>query len=231
MRSQSAGADPHDRVGLQFAGLSRPALRSGASSSTTSRCAGGRVLGPGGGPSAPGCVAVVEELRQRLRLFSGMSPAITGLRGGASGPVPLDGSARRTGARSAIRCRCVSDGDRSGQPRPGPGGQPHLVVLDVIAADVTDRRQPGLGRSSQRASWRRALSVPHRRSLGARTLPLPQVAAHHGSDPGRGDLDLGPLGVSVPSQPPAVRGQGRRSPGRPPLARPASRRRRWHQRR
>jgi hypothetical protein len=78
----------------------------------------------------------------------------------------------------------------------GLGGQPYLVVLDVIAADVTDRDQPGLshhpaGQLAQRAVGR--IDAPGRQER----TQLPQVAAHHRGHPRRGRLDLRPLSLGV----------------------------------
>jgi hypothetical protein len=74
----------------------------------------------------------------------------------------------------------------------GLGGQPYLAVLDVIAADVTDRGQAGLGdhppgQLAQRAAGRIDAAGRLERAQ------LPQVAAHHRSHVGRGGFDLDPL--------------------------------------
>ena len=75
--------------------------------------------------------------------FFGMSPAMTGLRGGASGQ--SHSMIRSKNARTVrIRCRCVSAViDLAAGP--GLGGEPYLVVLDVIAAHRGDAVQPGVG--------------------------------------------------------------------------------------
>jgi hypothetical protein len=72
-----------------------------------------------------------------------MSHAITGLRGGVPGQSCLDDPLEELAHGPhplPVRLR----GDRLAAA-PGLGGQPYLVVLDVIAADVTDRGQADLG--------------------------------------------------------------------------------------
>ena len=97
--------------------------------------------GAGGGHELRG-VAVVEELRQRLGR-GGMSPPMIGLRAGASGQ-----------SHSMIRSK--NDAQHA-QPLPlgvgrqrralvaGLVGEPHLEVLDVVAADLGDRGDVGVG--------------------------------------------------------------------------------------
>ena len=97
-----AGADLHDRVGVQVRELAGP--HAGAGQQLDDQPVAGVGGGPGGGHQ-PGRVAVVEELRQRLG-FLGMSPAMTGLRGGASGQ-----------SHSMIRSKNCADG-----PHPLPVG-------------------------------------------------------------------------------------------------------------
>ena len=218
-----ARADPHDRVGLQVRQLAGP--HPGPGQQLDDEPVAGVGAGPGGGHQ-PGRVAVVEELRQRLGLL-GDVPGDDRVTGRRIGPVPFDDPLEELAHGPHPLPVCLRR-DRPAS-RPGPGGQPHLVVLDVIAADIADRGQPGLGdhpagELAQRVVCR--IDAPGRQERAQ----LPQVAAHHGGDPGRGDLDLGPLGVSV--QPAGCRsGAGTALTGRPPLARPASRRRRRHQRR
>jgi hypothetical protein len=72
--------------------------------------------------------------------FFGMSPAMTGLRGGASGQ--SHSMIRSKNARTVrTRCRCVS-AVITWPPARGLGGQPHLAVLDVIAPHRGDTVQP-----------------------------------------------------------------------------------------
>ena len=126
-----------------------------ASSSTTSRLGVG--AGPGGGHQ-PGGVPVVGNFGSGPG-FLGMSPAMTGLRGGASGQ-----------PHSMIRSKNEPTGAhplavRLGRDRPacpGTGGQPQLVVLDVVAGYITDRGDPGVSNHTEQAGA--AHSRPRRRS-------------------------------------------------------------------
>ena len=77
-------------------------------------------------------------------------------------------------------------------------GQPHLVVLDVVAADIAGRGDAGVGEHpagelAQRAVGR--IDAPGRQERAQE----PQVAAHRGGGLGRGGLDLGPLRAGVPA--------------------------------
>jgi hypothetical protein len=75
--------------------------------------------------------------------FFGMSPAMTGLRGGASGQShSMIRPGERPDGADPLPVRLGRDHLAAG---PGPGGQPHLVVLDVIAAHRGDAVQPGVG--------------------------------------------------------------------------------------
>ena len=64
----------------------------------------------------------------------------------------------------------AAGGGKKKKRRRKPPAEPHLVVLDVIAADVTDRRQPGLGDHPAGASWRSAFSAASTLA-GARNVP------------------------------------------------------------
>jgi hypothetical protein len=72
-----------------------------------------------------------------------MSQAITGLRDGAPGQSCLDDPLEELAHGSDPLPVCLLR-DRLAAAA-GLGGQPYLVVLDVIAADVTDRGQAGFG--------------------------------------------------------------------------------------
>jgi hypothetical protein len=157
------------------------------------------VAGAGAGPRGghqPGGVAVAGELRQRLG-FVGDIPGDHGVARRGAGPVPLDDPLEELphGPRPLpVRLR----GDRP-PASPGLGGQPHLVILDVIAADITDRGQAGLGdhpagQLAQRAADR--IDAPGRQERAQ----LPQVAAHHRGHLGRGGLYLGPLSPGLPAR-------------------------------
>ena len=75
-------ADLDDGIRVEVAQLA--GAQPGAGEQLDHEPVAGVGAGPGGGHQ-PGGVAVVEELRQRLGLRGGMSPAMIGLRGGASG--------------------------------------------------------------------------------------------------------------------------------------------------
>jgi hypothetical protein len=59
--------------------------------------------------------------------------------------------------------------------RPAPGCQPHLVVLDVMAADVADRSHPGVGHHPAGELAQRVLGRIDA-CLGQEQAQLPQVA-------------------------------------------------------
>jgi len=120
------------------------------------------------------------------------------LRAGAPGQSCLDDPLKEL----AHRAHPLPVRLRSDRPPAAPGlsGQPCLVVLDVIAADVTDRGQPGVGdhppgQLAQRAVGR--IDAPGSQER----VQLPQVAAHHRGHLGRGGFDLGPLGPGMPARP------------------------------
>ena len=150
--------------------------------------------GPGGGHQ-PCSVAVAEELRQRLG-FLGDVPGDHWVAGRGAGPVPPDDPLKEL-AHGPHPLPAGLRGDRlSAAAR--LGGQPYLVVLDVIAADVTDRGQPGLGdhpagQLAQRTVGR--IDAPGRQERAQ----LPQVAAHHRGHLRRGGLDLNPLIPGMPA--------------------------------
>jgi hypothetical protein len=110
-----------------------------ASTSMTSRSRGSAL--PGGGHQL-GRVAVAGELRQRLGLFQDV-PGDDRVAGWRVGPVPLDDPLeRRPDGPHPLPVRLGRDRPAA---RPGLGGQPYLVVLDVITAHRGDAVQPGVG--------------------------------------------------------------------------------------
>ena len=192
MRSQWPGADPHDRVGLEVGQLAGP--HAGAGQQLDHEPVARVGAGPGGSHQ-PGRVAVVEELRQRLGLFRDV-PADDRVAGRRIGPVPLDDPLEEL----AHCAQPLPARFRRDHPAVDAwlGGQPHLVVLDVVAADITDCGDARVGEHpagelAQRTVGR--IDAPGRQERAQ----LPQVAAHHGGHPRRCDLDPGPLGVGVPA--------------------------------
>ncbi len=115
----------------------------------------------------------------------------------------------------------AAGGGKKKKRRRKPPAEPHLVVLDVIAADVTDRRQPGLGDHPAGGELAQRVLGRIDAGRGQERAQLPQVAAHHRGHPGRRSLDLGPLGPGVPARRLPL-GADRALTGQPPLARPAS---------
>ena len=132
------GADEDDRVGFQAGELAGPHPGPGQQFQDEP------VAGVGGGPGGahqPGRVAVVEELRQGLGLFRDV-PGDHGVAGRGVWPVPLDDPLEEL----ADGPHPLPVGLFRDRPAcaPGAGGQPHFEVLDVIAADLADRPEPGL---------------------------------------------------------------------------------------
>jgi len=133
------GTDLHDRVGVQVSELAGP--HAGAGQQFDDEPVPRVGAAPGGGHQ-PGGVAVIEELRQRLG-FLGDVPGDDRVAGRGVGPVPLDDPLEeRPDGPHPLPVRLPADHLVSG---PVLAGQPHLVILDVIAADVGDRGDPALG--------------------------------------------------------------------------------------
>ena len=157
------GADPHHRVGVEVSQL--PGPHPGAGQQLYHQPVARVGAGPGGGHELGG-VAVVEELRQRLG-FLGDVPGDDRVARRRIGPVPLDDPLEELAdGPHPLPVRLLRDRLAAAA---GLGGQPYLVVLDVIAADVTDRGQPA-SVVIQRASWRSALSAAST-LRGARNVP------------------------------------------------------------
>ena len=187
------GADPHHRIGAGIGQLAGPHPGPGQQFDHEPVARVG--AGPGGGHQ-PGGVAVAGELRQRLG-FLGDVPCDHWVAGRGAGPVPLDDPLKELAHGPhplPVRLR----GDRLAAA-PGLGGQPYLVVLDVIAADVTDRGQAGLGHHPPGELAQRAVGRIDAAGRQERAQ-LPQVAAHHRGHPRRGGLDLGPLSLGMPAR-------------------------------
>ncbi len=102
--------------------------------------------------------------------FFGMSPAMTGLRGGAPGRShPMIRPGERPDGAQPLPVRPGRDRLAAG---PGRGGQPHLAVLDVIAAHRGDAVQPGVGDHPPGELAQRALCSVHARGGEERGQPL-----------------------------------------------------------
>jgi hypothetical protein len=186
------GADPHHRIGVQVSQL--PGPHPGAGQQLDHQPVARVGAGPGSGHQLCG-VPVVEELRQWLG-FVGDVPGDDRVAGRRVGPVPLDDPLEELPHRAhPLPVRLLRDRPPTA---PGPGGQPYLVVLDVIAADVTDRGQAGLGdhpagQLAQRAVGRIDAAGRQERAQ------LSQVAVHYRGYPGRHGLDLRPFSLSLPT--------------------------------
>ena len=147
------GADLHDRVRVQVRQL--PGPHAGAGQQLDDEPVTRVGAGPGRGHQ-PGRVAVVEELRQRLGLL-GDVPGDDRIARRRVRPVPLDDSLEELADRAhPLPVRLPADHLAS---RPVPAGQPHLVVLDIITANIRDRGDLGLsdqpaGELAQRALGR-----------------------------------------------------------------------------
>jgi hypothetical protein len=126
-----------------------------------------------------------------------MSQAMTGLRGGAPGQSCLDDPLEEL-ADGPHPLPVGFRGDRLAGA-PGLGGQPYLVVLDVIAADVPDRGQVRLGDHPPGQLAQRAVGRIDAPGCQERAQ-LPQVAAHHRGHLGRCGCDLGPLSLGMPAR-------------------------------
>jgi hypothetical protein len=122
---------------------------------------------------------------------------MTGLRAGAPGQSCLDDPLEELAdGPHSLPVRLGSDRLAAAA---GLGGQPHLVILDVVAADITDRGQVRLGDHPAGQLAQRAVGRLHAAGRQERAQ-LPQVAAHHRSHPGRGGLDLSPLSPGMPAR-------------------------------
>jgi hypothetical protein len=187
------GADPDHRIGVEIGQFTGP--HPGAGEQFDHEAVAGVGAGPGGGHQ-PGGVPVIEELRQRLR-FLGDVPGDDRVAGRRAGPVPLDDPLGEL-AHGPHPLPVRLGGDRLAAAA-GLGGQPHLVVLDVIAADITDRSQAGLGHHPAGQLAQRILGRIDAAGSQKRAQ-LPQVAAHHRGHPGRGGPDLRPLSLGMPAR-------------------------------
>ena len=166
------GADQHDRVGVQVGELA--GAHAGAGQQLDDEPVAGVGAGPGGGHQ-PGRVAVVEELRQRLGLFRDV-PGDDRVAGRRVGPVPLDDPLEeRPDGPHPLPVRLGG----SSAARPWPGGQPYLVVLDVVAAHLGDAVKPGVGSSTGRTGAARRPPRPRCPGRGTR----PAAADTAGSSP------------------------------------------------
>jgi hypothetical protein len=178
------GADPHHRVGVETGQLAGP--HPGAGEQLDHEPVARVGAGPGGGHQ-PGGVPVVEELRQRLG-FLGDVPGDHRVAGRGIGPVPLDDPLEELAhGPHPLPVRLRGDGLAAA---PGAGGQPDLVVLDVIAADVTDRGQPGFGdhpagQLAQRVLGRIDASRCQERAELAFGAHCPSMASRRGHRPWR----------------------------------------------
>ena len=158
-----AGADLHDRVGVQAGQLAGP--HAGAGQQLDDEPVAGVGAGPGRGHQ-PGRVPVVEELRQRLGFLRDV-PGDDRVAGRGVGPVPLDDPLEELPhGPHPLPVRLGRDRLAAG---PGLGGQPHLVVLDVIAAHRGDAVQPGVGDQPAGELAQRVLGRVH--AAGARNVP------------------------------------------------------------
>ena len=107
---------------------------------------------------------------------------MTGLRGGASGQShSMIRPGERPDGADPLPVRLSGDHLAGG---PGLDGEPDLVVLDVIAADIADRGYASVGEHPAGELAQRAVSSISTPGRQERTQ-LPQVAAHHDGDPVR----------------------------------------------
>jgi hypothetical protein len=119
-----------------------------------------------------------------------MSPAMTGLRGGASGQShPMIRPGERPDGADPLPV-CLGRDDLAAGP--GPGGEPYLVVLDVIAAHGADAVQPGVGDHPPGELAQRVLRGVHAGRGEERGQPL-QVPLDRRRRLRRRGPDLGPL--------------------------------------
>jgi hypothetical protein len=214
------------------ASASRPAsspARIGAGEQLDDEPVAGVGAGLGGGHQ-PGGVAVVEELGQRLGLFRDV-PGDDRVAGRRVGPVPLDDPLEeRPDGADPLPVRLRRDDLAAG---PGLGGQPHLVVLDVIAPHRGNTAQPGVGDHPPGELAQRVLRGIHAARGQECGQPL-QIPADRLRCLRRRGPDLRPLrgGDAAGYRPAGGRlAGGQRAHRTAALARPASRRPRRHRRR
>jgi hypothetical protein len=179
-------ADLHDGIGVEGGQFAYP--HAGAGQQLDHEPVAGIAAGAGGGHE-PGCLRVVEELRQRLGLLRDVTvdDRVAGRR---IRPVPLDDPLEEGAHHPQPLPMCLR------RDRPATwvrlGRKPHLEVLDVVAAHRGDGVQAGVGHEPPRELAQRVLcDVDALRRL-ERGQPL-QIALDRGHDLRRVDLQARPL--------------------------------------
>ena len=180
------GADLHDRVRVQARQL--PGPHAGAGQQFDDEPVTRVGAGPGRGHQ-PGRVAVIEELRQRLGLL-GDVPGDDRIARRRVRPVPLDDSLEELADRAhPLPVRLPADHLAS---RPVPAGQPHLVILDIITANIRDRGDLGLSDQPAGELAQRALGRGDAPRCQERAQ-LPQIPVDRQHDLRGRDLQARPL--------------------------------------
>ena len=119
-----------------------------ARTSTTSRSRGSFDALAG---HEPGCITIVQELREWLRARRDVATDDPVARRGV-GPVPLDDPLEEEGAQCP-QPLAVSVGRQAIAFDAAPGGKPHLEVFEFVSANVGDVLDTGVGQEP-RANWR-----------------------------------------------------------------------------
>ncbi len=181
-------ADAHDRIGLQAAKLA------GAQTGAGKRLDHEAITGIGGGACGGhdlGGVAVVEELGQRLRAGRQVATDDRVARRRVR-PVPLDDPLEERPQRPQTLAVGVCREPGAGLV-PGLGGEPHLVVLHMRAADVGDDPRIGV-RQQPKGELTKGVVGRVDAGRGQEGGDLLEIAAHRAGDARRSTADQGPIG-------------------------------------
>ena len=181
-----AGADLHDRVGLQAGVLADP--QAGAQQHLH-RDAHEQALVVLRGAQQFRGAGIVERFRQRVVGAGQVAGEHRHLRRGLV-PAPFV----QADEEHPQRAEPVDDG-AGGQPRlvlPGAGGEPGLVVLDVAAGDLRGTGHLGCGLGQERGETAQGQVRAADAARPQHAADLGQVAAHRGGDLRDSGLQVGP---------------------------------------
>jgi hypothetical protein len=182
--------DAHDRAGFQVGQLTSPHAGAGEQlhhqpvAQVRTRAGSGHQLGR---------IPVIEELRQRLGFLRDIT-AEDRVAGRGIGPVPLDDPLEeRAQGPQPLPVSVRRQGAAFGA---GLAGQPHLVILDIVAADLGHGLDAGASQDPPGQLAQRGVGDLHA-ARRQEHRDLGEVTAHGGSKLGSRVGDLRPLGGRV----------------------------------